>query len=63
MSGGSFHVTIPPQFLKILELKDGDEITKGVFRGKYGLFIALWNPEQQAKYQAKEINQNPPKPE
>lgn len=45
--GGSGTVLLPNELMKFLNLKFGDEIVITDDKGKYGEFIAIWNPKQQ----------------
>jgi len=45
--GQSKAVTLPPQVLNSLNLKKGTKVKLMVDKGKYGVFLAIWNPRQQ----------------
>lgn len=45
--GSSLGMTIPPEMIEYLELKEGEEIKMVGDKGKHGRFGAFWNPEKQ----------------
>ncbi len=47
--GSSLAMTIPPEMLEYLELKEGNEIKMVGDTGKHGRFAAFWSQKQQAK--------------
>ncbi len=49
--GNSLGVTIPPEIIEYLELKEGDEISMIAEEGKHGCYASFWCTKQQAKFQ------------
>ena len=47
--GQSKAVTLPPEVLNSLNLKKGTKVKLMVDKGKFGVFLAIWNPKQQKK--------------
>ena len=52
-TGSSLAMTIPPDMLEHLELKEGNEIKMVGDTGKHGRFSAFWNPEKQKQTKLK----------
>jgi len=48
-TGSSLAITIPPEMIEYLELKEGDEIKMVGDKGKHGRFAAFWNTKQYEK--------------
>lgn len=51
--GGSISITLPPELIDYLDLREGGEITLAADKSKHGRFVALWNEKQQKKEMSK----------